>query len=134
MNASRMTIHAALWINASGLAAVLAVNTPTVVLASVPHPGTTARAHVKTSDSRMKAQVEAALASDTRLRGSNVLVQSANDGVVVLAGTVKTMSDHLHATGDAARVRGVHRVANEVKIQDLLADEESRGEQRPPET
>jgi osmotically-inducible protein OsmY len=104
------------------------LSTPPVVRASFPHAGTTARARVATSNARIKAKVRAALDADTRLRGSGVFVQSVDDGVVVLAGTARTMSDHLRATGDAARVPGVRRVANAVEVKDLLADEESRSQ------
>jgi len=132
MNASRTSLRAAVWINEAGLAAVLALSTPPVVLASVPHAAMTARAQEATSDSRIEAQVNAALEADTTLRGSSVSVQSVHDGSVVLAGTARSMSDHLRATGDAARVPGVHRVVNDVKIRDLLSDP-AGGERRPPE-
>src|SRR6266850_951701 len=123
MSVSRMLLVMA---TASGV--VSALSTPPVVLASFPH------ARAATADSRIKAQVNAALDADTRLRGRGVFVQSVHDGVVVLGGRARTMSDHLRATGDAAHVPGVHRVANEVEIQDLLADEKTRGERTPSET
>ena len=123
-----MSVSRMLLVMATVSGVVSALSTPPVVLASFPH------ARAATSDSRIKAQVNAALDADTRLRGRGVFVQSVHDGVVVLGGRARTMSDHLRATGDAAHVPGVHRVANEVEIQDLLADEKSRGGRTPPET
>ena len=134
-------MHAASWINEAALTALLALSTPPAALARVPHArmsdrvqaaGSPREQAVKRSDSRIKAQVEAALAADASLRGRSIFVSSVDDGLVVLAGTADTMSDHLRATGDAARVPGVHRVANQIKSQDLLADEESWGERGSP--
>jgi osmotically-inducible protein OsmY len=113
-----MSASRTLFVMATAFGVVSALSTPPVVLASSGrHPGG------GISDSRIKAQVRAALDADTRLRGSGVFVQSVNDGVVVLAGRARTMSDHLRATGDAVRVPGVHRVANEVEVQERTSPE-----------
>jgi len=50
------------------------------------------------------------------------VVQSVNQGVVLLGGTAKTLSAHLRAVEVAASVPGVRRVASEIQSPDTLAD------------
>src|SRR5439155_26397509 len=80
---------------------------------------------VKRADSDIRDEVEKALGTDRELAGSRVAVRSVNDGVVLLAGGANTMSEHLRAMGDAARVPGVRRVASEIESPNELTDEES---------
>ena len=78
---------------------------------------------VKRADSEIRDEVEKALGTDRALAG-RVAVRSVNDGVVLLAGRATTMSEHLRAMGDAARVPGVRRVASEIESPNELTDEE----------
>ena len=81
------------------------------------------------SDDAVKNRVAKALKADKALEGSSISVQSVNNGVALLGGEAKTMSAHLRAVEDAARVPGVHRVASEIKSPDALADAEIRREE-----
>lgn len=74
------------------------------------------------SDDRVKEHVKNVLGSDPAFH--DVSVQSVNAGVVLLAGNVATLGDHLRAVEHAARVPGVKRVASEIKSPDKLADSE----------
>ena len=77
---------------------------------------------VKESDDKIKDRVGNVLKADPAFK--DVSVQSVNAGVVLLAGDVPTLSDHLRAVEHAARVPGVKRVASEIKSPDTLADSE----------
>jgi hyperosmotically inducible protein len=77
---------------------------------------------VKESDAKVKDRVDNVLKADPAFK--SVSVQSVNDGVVLLAGEVPSLSDHLRAVEHAARVPGVKRVASEIKSPDKLADSE----------
>lgn len=77
---------------------------------------------VAESDDRVKTRVQEVLKADPNL--GDVSVQSVNSGVVLLAGNVATLGDHLRAVEQAARVPGVKRVASEIKSPDKLADAE----------
>ena len=79
---------------------------------------------VKHTDSEIRKGVEQALRADRALAGSRISVRSVNDGVVLLAGRTNTMSEHLRAMGDAARVPGVRRVASEIESPKELTDAE----------
>lgn len=79
---------------------------------------------VQLSDDALKLRVEKALQADSSLKDSRVSVQSVNKGVVLLAGTAKTLSAHLRAVETVAWVPGVERVASEIKSPDALADAE----------
>jgi osmotically-inducible protein OsmY len=82
---------------------------------------------VKVADDKVKERVTNVLKSDRAF--NDVTVQSVNDGVVLLAGEVPTLSDHLRAVEHAARVPGVKRVASEIKSPDKLADSEIYNDQ-----
>jgi hyperosmotically inducible protein len=77
---------------------------------------------VAESDDRLKQRVQDAFKGDAGLE--DVTVQSVNAGVVLLAGKVPTLGDHLRAVENAARVPGVKRVASEIESPDKLADSE----------
>jgi osmotically-inducible protein OsmY len=77
---------------------------------------------VQVSDDKVKDRVSNVLKADPAFK--SVSVQSVNAGVVLLAGEVPTLSDHLRAVEHAARVPGVKRVASEIKSPDRLADSE----------
>ena len=77
---------------------------------------------VEESDDRIKQRVQDALKTDKAF--NDVSVQSVNKGVVLLAGSVDTLGNHLRAVEHAARVPGVKRVASEIKSPDKLADSE----------
>ena len=70
---------------------------------------------VQRSDDDIKKQVNKALQANPSLKGSTIAVQSVNDGVVLLSGTAKTLTDHLSAVETAAGVPGVRRVASEIQ-------------------
>ena len=79
---------------------------------------------VQVSDDALRQRVEKTLRADSSLRGSEISVKSVNNGVVLLAGTAKTLSAHLRAVEDVASVTGVQRVASEITSPDTLADAE----------
>src|SRR5437899_2183073 len=79
---------------------------------------------VRRADAEIRDEVEKALGTDRALAGSRIAVRSVNDGVVLLAGRASTMSEHLRAMGDAARVPGVRRVASEIESPKELTDAE----------
>jgi hyperosmotically inducible protein len=79
---------------------------------------------VQASDDDIKAHVKKALQADPSLKDSSISVQSVNNGVVLLGGTAKTMTDHLSAVEVAASVPGVRRVSSEIQSPDTLADAE----------
>jgi osmotically-inducible protein OsmY len=67
---------------------------------------------------------------DLQKKYDQVMV-TVNNGVVLLAGTAQTLSDHLRAVTLAASVPGVQRVASEVQSPDTLADAEIWREPTP---
>jgi hyperosmotically inducible periplasmic protein len=79
---------------------------------------------IQLSDDALKQRIEKALQADSSLKDSSISVKSVNKGVVLLAGTAKTLSAHLRAVETVAWVPGVERVASEIKSPDTLADAE----------
>jgi osmotically-inducible protein OsmY len=79
---------------------------------------------VQVSDDALKQRVQKALQADASLKESSISVKSVNKGVVLLAGTAKTLSAHLRAVETVAWVPGVEHVASEIKSPDTLADAE----------
>lgn len=77
---------------------------------------------IEANDDQIKDRVDAALAGDQRLAGSDIDVASVNKGVVLLSGKADSMSDHLEALNVAGRVPGVRRVESEIKAEDRLTD------------
>ena len=87
---------------------------------------------MQVSDDALKQRVEKALLADPSLKSSNISVQSVNKGVVLLGGTAKTLSAHLHAIEVVASMSGVQQVASEVQSPETLADAEIWREATPP--
>jgi hyperosmotically inducible protein len=79
---------------------------------------------IQLSDDALKQRIEKELQADSSLKDSSISVKSINKGVVLLAGTAKTLSAHLRAVETVAWVPGVERVASEIKSPDTLADAE----------
>jgi osmotically-inducible protein OsmY len=67
------------------------------------------------SDTEIRADVEAELSYDPNL-GANDIAISVKDGVVTLAGFVKSYFHKWQAERDAKRVKGVRAVANDIEI------------------
>jgi hyperosmotically inducible periplasmic protein len=86
---------------------------------------------MQVSDDALKQRIEQELQADPSLKSSQITVQSVNQRVVLLGGTAKTLSAHLHAVEVAATVPGVRRVASEVQSPDTLADAEIWRESTP---
>jgi osmotically-inducible protein OsmY len=82
---------------------------------------------VEAKDDQIEKRVEQALASDQRLKGSNIDVASVNNGVVLLSGKADSMNDHLEALDVTGKVPGVRRVESEVEAPDRLADADDAG-------
>ncbi len=82
-------------------------------------------------DDEIKERVKAALDKDADLKSSNISVQSVNKGVVLIAGKATSLSDHLRAVQTARGVKGVRRVASEVKCPTRLTEREVRGDMNP---
>jgi hyperosmotically inducible protein len=89
---------------------------------------------VQASDDDLRPQVEQALKAEKSLNDSSISVQSVNSGVVLLAGTAKTLTAHLRAVEVVASVPGVRRVASEIQSPDTLADAEIWRERTPQPT
>lgn len=79
---------------------------------------------VQRSDDDIKKQVNRALQAQPSLKDSSITVQSVNNGEVLLAGTAKTLTDHLSALEVACGVPGVRHVSSEIQSPDALADKE----------
>jgi len=78
---------------------------------------------VDATDSALQDKVEKALKSDGFLKDSKIVVQSVNNGTVLLAGKTDSLSMHLRALEDARSVRGVRRVESEIESPDAKGDE-----------
>jgi len=68
---------------------------------------------VAANDSDVKERVEASLKADVKMK--NVTVASVNNGVVLLSGKTDSFTEDLRAIENAYSVKGVHRVASELK-------------------
>jgi hyperosmotically inducible periplasmic protein len=68
---------------------------------------------VAANDSDVKERVEASLKADVKMK--DVTVASVNNGVVLLAGKTDSFTEDLRAIENAYSVKGVHRVASELK-------------------
>jgi hyperosmotically inducible protein len=86
---------------------------------------------VERSDDAIEKQVVSALKAEGSLKDSSITVQSVNNGVVLLAGTAATLTDHLSAVEVASGVPGVRHVSSEIQSPDTLADEEIWRERTP---
>lgn len=87
---------------------------------------------VQVSDDALQHRIKKALLVDSSLKSSNISVQSVNKGVVLLGGTAKTLSAHLHAIEVVAIMPGVQQVASEVQSPETLAGMEIWRESTPP--
>ncbi|MGZ3401797.1 MAG: BON domain-containing protein, partial [Caulobacteraceae bacterium] len=67
------------------------------------------------SDTEIRADVEAELSYDPNLGAGDIAV-SVKDGVVTLAGFVKSYFHKWQAERDTKRVKGVRGVANDIEI------------------
>jgi osmotically-inducible protein OsmY len=83
-----------------------------------------ARTRTKIADHKLGKNVEVALSKDKGLADSNIKVRAVEKGVVLLGGTVDSLSDHLRALEVTARVEGVRQVASEIQSPDRLLDAE----------
>jgi osmotically-inducible protein OsmY len=68
---------------------------------------------VAANDSDIKERVEASLKADSKMK--DVKVASVNNGVVLLSGKTDSFTQDLRAIENAYSVKGVHRVASELK-------------------
>ena len=68
---------------------------------------------VTANDSDVKERVEASLKADVKMKDVNVA--SVNNGVVLLSGKTDSLYEDLRAIENAYSVKGVHRVASELK-------------------
>ena len=68
---------------------------------------------VAANDSDVKERVEASLKADVKMK--DVTVASVNNGVVLLSGKTDSFTEDLRAIENAYSVKGVHRVASELK-------------------
>jgi hyperosmotically inducible protein len=79
---------------------------------------------VAATDDQLKERVEAALKADKGLDDSEIKVKSVDQGVVLLHGKARSLTDAYRAVDVAADVPGVARVATQIESPDALADEE----------
>jgi hyperosmotically inducible protein len=79
---------------------------------------------VDRSDKETRELAEKRLAADAELKDSAITVKSVDKGVVLLTGTARTFSDHLHAVVVIDRMPGVRRVSSEVKSPDAFGNDE----------
>jgi len=68
---------------------------------------------VTANDSDVKERVEASLKADVKMKDVNVA--SVNNGVVLLSGKTDSFTEDLRAIENAYSVKGVNRVASELK-------------------
>lgn len=101
------------------------------LLAVVPEEARDAQA---VEDAELERQVATVLNRDKALEDSDISVKSVNDGVIVLAGDAKTLSDHQRALEDARSIDGVRQVASEIQSPDELGDAEIWNEEEDFET
>lgn len=79
---------------------------------------------VAATDKQTEENVERALKTEPALADSDVSVSSVNDGVVLLSGTAKTLSDHVRAVEIARAVPGVRQVSSKIQSPDTPSDAE----------
>lgn len=87
-------------------------------------PGEKAQEAQAHSDDEVRKAVETLLDRDQALEDSDIRVASVHNGVVVLSGEAKTLSDHQRALEDTRAVEGVRHVASQVRSPDSLSDAE----------
>lgn len=79
-------------------------------------------------DDEIKTRVETALDKDADLKSSHIVVQSVNNGVVLLSGKATSLSDHVRAVQTARGIAGVRRVATEVESPLMLTEHDMHGD------
>ena len=79
---------------------------------------------VAANDDKVKGAAQKALKKEASLAGSEISVQSVNDGTVLLAGKAENALAHLKAVEVVRAVPGVVTVASEIESPDLRADTE----------
>jgi len=77
------------------------------------------------SDDHLKQRIAELLKEDRGLDDSTIMVKSVDRGVVLLAGTAKTLSAHLRALETAGSAVGVRSVSSEVTAPQALSDVET---------
>ena len=82
------------------------------------------RQRSEVADDVLTERVKGALAADHALADSQIAVQSVNKGVVLLSGTAASLSDHVRALEDTARVAGVKQVASQIRSPAKFVDSE----------
>ena len=75
-------------------------------------------------DHAVESRVKWALQTDPELHDSGIVVESVNDGVVVLGGRAKTASEHRYAIEKVRGLQGVRKVASVVDSPERLGPEE----------
>ena len=82
------------------------------------------------SDQDIKRDVEDELQWDPDIKSGDIAV-AVKDGVVTLAGFVRSYSDKWQAETDAKRVKGVLAVANDIEVRlPVLKSETGPGDRR----
>lgn len=71
---------------------------------------------VEASDSTIKDSVEKAFKANRTVADSDIKIASVNKGVVLLAGNADNINEQLQAIQAAYMVKGVKRVASEIKV------------------
>jgi osmotically-inducible protein OsmY len=88
-----------------------------LLLAGLAACKTTSSPHQQVDDGAIKASVKAKLAADVRLSTLTNVEVNSTDGVVTLAGKVRSEEER-HMAADVARsVDGVTRVNNELQVE-----------------
>jgi hypothetical protein len=104
---------------------------PIVMLAAV---FATSGCSSKPNDSQVAAQVKSQLAADSALQGESINV-AANHGVVTLSGTVTGQGSRELAGNDAARVKGVSTVLNNLTVgSPSVSSKQSNGSNTGPDS
>lgn len=70
----------------------------------------------------LEDDVKARLERDPRIPSSAEIAVSDDDGIVTLRGTVERLSQRRAAADDAAKIDGVYKVVNHLKVDVLGAD------------
>ena len=83
-----------------------------------------AKAAVAVSDEALTKKVSDALTGDPALADSKIAILSVSNGVVLLTGSAKSLSDHLRALEDVSQIDGVKHVASQIKSPDTFVDGE----------
>jgi hyperosmotically inducible protein len=83
-------------------------------------------AKVQRSDDLIKADLDKRLTADHSLDNSSISVKSVNKGVVLMHGKAASLDDNERALYYAVMTPGVIRVASEIEVNDMIADDDFR--------